>query len=451
MNRITKNTQEFISLFTANRSLLEESSTPELNSHRSKAIETFQKLGLPTKDTESYKYTDINKLFDHDYGIDLNKKLPITGKKCDCKNLIEEAYTINSHNGCLKIDEQIQLLKEKGITICSLQEAEKSHSELLTKYYNKQAENSEHAIVALNTAFVQNGIFVHVAKNTVLDKPIQFVNQVDTAVDLMIFPRKLLLVEGQAKVEIFDYTYAVDCQPLLSNIVTELYAETNSQVAYYNLQNQCEKATILDSLFVSQKRDSKVNTNTISLYGRLIRNNITVALEEENCENGTYGLYLAKGDEHIDNYSTINHIAPHCTSWEHFKGILDDNADTGFCGRIHVYPDAQKTEAYQTNNNLLLSNNAKANTKPQLIIEADDVSCSHGATVGQLDEQALFYLRARGIHYKESYRIMMAAFMNEIIEKITCETLRNNIEEMVAMKMNGGKTYCNACNNDKIK
>ncbi len=225
----------------------------------------------------------------------------------------------------------------------------------------------------------------------------------------------------------------------------ELFAEDNANVAYYALQNQSEKVTIFTNLFISQKRDSEVISNLISflisLHAKQIRNNITVDLEEENCHNHTYGVYVTAGKEQVDNFSVINHIAPHCNSWEHFKGILDNQATTGFCGRIHVFKDAQKTEAYQTNNNLVLSNSAKAQTKPQLIIEADDVSCSHGATVGQLDENAIYYLRARGIPYKEAYRMMMAAFMSEITNKIAIPQLQEYVENKISQKMNGETSY----------
>lgn len=449
MTKITKNSSEFVSIFEKYAPVIDEHATPKLNTYRQNAIETFRQIGFPTQKVEDYKYTNLDKVFDFDYGLDFKNTLSNPKETAHCKAPLKEAYTISTCNGYLIENNEVALLQKQGVIVCSLQEASQNHQELFEKYYNKQAKESKHGIVALNTAFAQAGIFIYVPKNLELDKPIQLINELYSQSDLMVNPRNLLIIAPNAKVQLFEYTYAENCHTLLSNIVTELYAETNSDVAYYTLQNQCEKSSILHSFFISQKRDSRVISNTLSLHAKLIRNNITVSLEEENCENSTYGLYIADKTEHIDNFSTIKHIAPNCKSWELFKGILDEQAKTAFCGQIHVYKDAQKTEAYQTNNNLLLSNNAKANTKPQLIIEADDVSCSHGATVGQLDEDAIFYLRARGINRQEAYRIMMVAFMNEVTSKITIEPLQTFIEEKVALKMQGEKIYCGICADKK--
>lgn len=449
MTQLTANSQEYCQLFEELKPLIDEFGSDGINQHREKAIEKFKALGgFPSTKVEDYKYTDLDTVFGYDYGIDvknISAKLAIT-HKCDIP--LNEAYTLHLRNGYLSGNgNTVTELKGKGVLVCSLKEASVKHKALFDTYYNKKAGDSEHSIVALNTAFVEDGLFIYVPQKIVLDKPIQIVNMVHAKEDLLLNARYLFVVEKQSEAQFLDCTHTLNCRTFLTNTVIELFVEENAKAEYYELQNQFDKSTILTNLLVSQKRDSEVLTNILSLHAKKIRNNITIDLEEENCANHTYGLYLAGGEEHIDNFTAINHIAPHCNSREHFKGILNDEAITAFCGRIHVFKDAQKTEAYQTNNSLVLSNEAKANTKPQLIIEADDVSCSHGATVGQLDDEAIYYLRARGISYKEAYRLMMAAFMNEVTEKIRIPELKERIEFLISSKMLGKITYCESCNN----
>lgn len=446
MTQLTANSQEYCHLFEELKTLINQHSTTALNEQRSAAIQRFQELGgFPTTQTEDYKYTDLDSVFAYDYGIDvknISSQLPLDNK-CDAP--LAEAYTLHLRNGYLEQTKDLKALEQAGIIACSLQEAATKHTALFQEHYNTKASQSDHSIVALNTAFVEDGLFLYVPQNMVLDKPIQLVHFLHSKADLLVNMRHLFIVDKHAKVQFLDCTHALNCRLFLTNAVIELFAKENAKAEYYALQNQFDKSTILTNLFVSQKQNSEVISNILSLHAKKIRNNVTVDLEEKNCENHTYGLYLAGGKEHIDNFTAINHIAPHCNSWEHFKGILDSQATTAFCGRIHVCKDAQKTEAYQTNNNLVLSNEAKSNTKPQLIIEADDVSCSHGATVGQLDEQAIYYLQTRGIPYKEAYRMMMSAFMSEVTDKIAIPQLKERMETWIAHKMVGKITYCDCC------
>lgn len=442
---MTKNTEKFLSLLEKKRERINEQSFAGINKHRQEAVEKFRQLGLPTQKEEDYKYTNIAKVFDTNLGLDLKNLSANLEINTKCENPLTEAYTLHLKNGFLIEDKELMALRTKGIIACSLREASEKHTTLFENYFNKQATKTAHSIVALNTASVQDGLFVYIPKKVHLDKPIQLVNTLHSETDVMINLRNLFIVDEQASGSLVDVVHTDTTKEVVSNTVTEIYAEKTGNLSYYVLQNQKDTHTLLNNLFIDQKRDSKVLSNTISLSAKLIRNNIEVALEEENCENNTYGLYLGHNEEHIDNFSIINHIAPHCTSWEHFKGILDDKATSAFAGRIHVYKDAQITEAYQTNNNLLLSDDAKANTKPQLIIEADDVKCSHGATVGQLDDEALFYLQSRGISYKESYQLMMHAFASEIVDMVAIPELKERIENWIDTKMRGGETCCINC------
>lgn len=442
---MTENTAKFLSLLEKNTALINEQSFIGINNHRAEAIERFRQLGFPSKKKEEYKYINLDKVFDSDFELDLKRPSETSNVNLKCKNPIVDAYSLQLQNGFLVEDEALGKLREKGIIVCSLREASEKYIDLFNNYFHKQATNSIHSIVALNTALIQDGLFIYVPKKVYLDKPIQVVNALHSQVESMVNLRNLFIVDEQASASLIDVMHTNCRKPVLSNTVTEIYAEKGSNLHYYIIQNQCNTHTLLNNLFIAQKRDSKVLSNTISLHAKLIRNNIEVALQEENCENNTYGLYLVGSSELVDNFSIINHIAPHCTSWEHFKGILDDEAVSNFAGRIHVYKDAQITEAYQTNNNLLLSDNAKANTKPELIIEADDVKCSHGGAMGQLDDEALFYLQSRGIPYKESYQLMMQAFVGEIVDKVAIPELKERIENWVGTKMRGGITYCTDC------
>ncbi|MBS9768661.1 MAG: Fe-S cluster assembly protein SufD, partial [Flavobacteriaceae bacterium] len=393
------------------------------------------------------KYTNLDSFFSTDYAIAPNNTF-ILPQKRSCKTPLSDAYNIYLENGNLVETDDLAILEKTGVKICSLKEASKKYTEIFSHYYDTKAKDSEHSSVALNTAFLQDGLFIYVPQKTIVEKPIQIINYLHSNTDLFVNSRQLIVVEKHAKVQITDCTHATSTTQFLTNVVSEIFVEENAKAEYYTLQNQSEKSTILMNLFVTQKRDSEVLSNVISLNANKIRNNVSVDLEDENCENHTYGLYLTKGEQHTDNFTAINHIAPHCNSWEHFKGILDDKSTTAFSGRIWVNKDAQKTEAYQTNNNLVLSNDAQANTKPQLIIEADDVSCSHGATVGQLDDIAIFYLRARGIPQEKAQAMMMLAFMNEVAEKIQIDELRERVEGWIADKMENKITYCTCFQNN---
>lgn len=214
---------------------------------------------------------------------------------------------------------------------------------------------------------------------------------------------------------------------------------------YYQVQNQHLGASQINSLFVSEQRNAVLDSNIITLYGGFIRNNMYVSLNEVGGDCNLYGMYILDKKQVVDNFSYIDHIAPHCTSNEHFKGVMDDAALANFSGCIRVRPDAQKTEAYQANNNLLLSDAARVNTKPQLIIDADDVKCSHGATVGQIDEEAMFYLRSRGIGREEARMMMMFGFAHDIIRHVQLEPLREKIDELIDKRLRGELSKCYNC------
>jgi Fe-S cluster assembly protein SufD len=252
-------------------------------------------------------------------------------------------------------------------------------------------------------------------------------------------------VEENADVKIISCDHTLNLNKYLNNSVTEIFVGANARVEYYTLQNQHNHTTSLNSVFVHQERDSKAATLYSSLHGGLIRNNLKFILDGENAEANLYGMAFIDKKQHVDNFTQVIHAKPHCQSNQVYKNVLDDDSTGAFAGRIHVVRNAQKTNAFQRNNNLLLTDKATMQTKPQLIIDADDVKCSHGATVGQIDEDALFYLRSRGIEESKARLMMMNAFAHEVIQRISVEPLRNRIDELVDKRLKGEVARCHEC------
>jgi Fe-S cluster assembly protein SufD len=263
--------------------------------------------------------------------------------------------------------------------------------------------------------------------------------------EIMVQHRNLFVIEEGAQANFVICDHTLSPHTYLTNSVTEVFAGRNCQFDLTRMQNEHNGSTQVTNTYIHQEADSKVITNTITLHGGVVRNNHNVNLTAPGAENGSYGLYLLDHGQHVDNYVNINHLAPHCLSTQLFKGVLNDYSTGAFNGRIFVEKDAQKTLAYQTNRNLLLTDDAKVNSKPQLEIYADDVKCSHGATVGQLDEDGLFYMRSRGIEQKEARMLMMNAFTNEVTKEIKIPALRERIEELVNKRLRGELSRCNNC------
>ena len=292
-------------------------------------------------------------------------------------------------------------------------------------------------MVALNTAFAKDGYFLFVPKNVTFKKPIQIVNLLKAESDTFATQRNLIIVEQGANAQLILCNHTLNTRKYLSNSVTEIFVGENANFDYYTLQNQHNNSTSLNSVFIQQERDSNVNSHTMSLHGGMIRNNLKVIMNGENAEANLNGMVFLDKKQHADNFIQVVHAQPNCQSNQLYKYVLDEESSGAFSGRIHVVRDAQKTNAFQRNNNLLLTDKANMQTKPQLIIDADDVKCSHGATVGQIDEEALFYLRARGIEEKKARLIMMNAFAHEVVEQVKIEALRDRIDNLVEKRLSG--------------
>lgn len=439
--------EKFIELYEENQDLLKSDSPEYVNKIREKAFGNFQKLGFPNKSNEQYKYTDLNKEFENGYKTYISPKnirFQVNDIfRCDVPELNTKVILLL--NGWYYDRENLIHELPGGALIGSFQKAAELYPELVKRHFAQYADTEKDGMVALNTAFVKDGVFLYVPKGVVIEKPIQIINILMDEKEGLTQHRNLYILEenSQASVVVCDHTLSTP--NFLTNSVSEFYIGQNAHFDFSRMQNEHNGSKQVSHLYFQQERNSYVNANTISLHGGLIRNNVNVLLNGEGCENNTYGLYLTDKGQHIDNYVHMDHAYPNCTSNQLFKGVLDDFATGAFNGKVLVRKDAQKTQAFQANNNILLTDDADINTKPQLEIYADDVKCSHGATVGQLDEDALFYLRARGINKKEAKLLLMYAFANDVIKAIQVPALKERIQDLVDKRLRGELSRCNSC------
>lgn len=433
-------------LFAENRELIEKDAAPEVNAAREGAMEAFSKLGIPSSKVEAYKYTNLQAWFKAGYtqAYGLNGATSEALKQFECNVHELDSYTLFTVNGKFVAGSNVEALPD-GVEAGSFAELSKKHPELLKRYYGSLAKVEEDGFVALNTLFATDGIFIYVPKGKVVEKPIQVVNVLTGEQDLMVNQRNLIVVEEQAQARVLFCDHTMSMSRFVVNTVTEGHVAESAMLDFYNLQNQHNGTVQVGAYHFDQETRSLLNANYFTLHTGVARNNIFSRLGGPHAENHISGLYVIDKNQHVDNFSFINHAVPDCESNELFKGVMDDASTGAFTGRILVAPDAQRTSAYQSNNNLLLTENAKMNTRPQLEIYADDVKCSHGATVGQLDEHAMFYLRARGISKEEANILLMYAFAYEVIEKIQVPALKEQIRELVEKRFRGELDKCDSC------
>lgn len=429
------------------KQMLLSNSSSILNVHRNKAFQNFVTQGIPTRRNENYKYTNLNPAFTPDFSFeheytksDANLEEVF---RCDVPQL--DTYLTLTFNGWYYERNTVDKNLPNNVILDGLKNALKNYPGIVENYYAKLADTESDALVALNTALAQDGYFLFVPKNTSIDKPIQIINLLKAEKSTFTTQRNLIIIEQGASCNLVLCNHTLNSTKYLSNTVTEIFVGENAHLEITNLQNQHNNSTSLNSVFVHQERNSVATTNTISLHGGIIRNNLKYVLDGENAIANLHGMSFLDKKQHVDNFIQIVHAKPHCESNQLFKNVLDDQATGAFTGQIHVMRDAQKTNAFQRNNNLLLTDKATMQTKPQLIIDADDVKCSHGATVGQLDEEALFYLRARGIDQYKAKMIMMNAFAHEVVQEIKIEALRERIDDLVEKRLKGEVARCHEC------
>jgi Fe-S cluster assembly protein SufD len=443
----TAQTDQLTALFEQNRKLLNQDSSPLLNRMREVSFKRFIQAGIPDFKNEDYKYTNLKPAFQKSYRQELVRESGMINLnevfKCNVPEL--DAHLVFLVNGWFYSGNQPGSELPEGVVLGSLDQIANERPELLERFLNRQAGLSNDPMVALNSAFAKDGFFLLIPKGVVFEKPVQIINLLSSGDNLMVTQRNLIIAESgsQAKVLVCDHTLTTTS--FLFNSVTEVFIGDDALVDVYTIQNHHNQSTTINSAFFKLQRNSNLVTGTVSLHGGLIRNNLKVTFSGEHAEANVNGISYTDKKQHVDNYTLIEHASPNCLSNQIYKNILDDESTGAFSGRIHVARDAQQTNAFQRNNNVLLSDKARMQTKPQLIIDADDVKCSHGATVGQINEDALFFLRARGIGERDARMMLMNAFAHEVVQKITIEALRDRIDELIEKRLKGEISRCHDC------
>ena len=440
--------QQYIDLFNDHRSEIDANSVDGLNRHRDAAFETFNKLGFPTSKLEDYKHTDVSRAFDADLGLNLrNIPIPVDpyeAFKCDVPNLNTNLYFLINDRFYTNGHPQDSL--PKGVFAGSLQVFSESHPEQFNHYYAQSADYADNGVIAYNTMFAQDGFVVYVPENVIVEQPLQLINILRGGVDLNVNRRILVIAEKNAQVKLLVCDHAVDDVAFVVTQVTEIAAAKDSQVDFYELEENSVKVKLLNNVFADQKENSNVNVSTITLHNGFTRNNYRFRLLGEHAEAHIGGLAICDKEQHVDNFAFLEHAVPNCHSNELFKYALQEKSTGVFCGRILVDKDAQKTLAYQNNKNLIASEEARMFSKPQLEIYADDVKCSHGLTTGHLDDEALFYLQARGIPKEEARMLLMVAFTKDVVDMIRIDTLRERLEHLINKRFRGELLRCGNCN-----
>ncbi|MDT0553370.1 Fe-S cluster assembly protein SufD [Urechidicola vernalis] len=403
---------------------------------RSEAINAFESQGFPTKKDEEWKYTSLNSVLKHDYSIFPKSEAAVEFKEVKKYFVHEiETYKIVFIDGVYS--SFLSETTHDGYDICLMSAALKKpkYKMVLDNYFNTIADK-DNSITNLNTAFTMEGAYINIGKNKVLPKPIQIVNfYTGSEKDILLQPRNLVVVGENSHVQIIERHQSLSDNVVLTNAVTEIFANKRAIVDHYKIQNDNDNASMIDSTYVQQKANSIVSVNTYSFGGKLTRNNVEFFHEGEHIESHINGISILDKKQHVDNHTLIHHKFPNCESFELYKGIFDESSTGVFNGKVIVDQEAQKTNAFQQNNNILIGDKATINAKPQLEIFADDVKCSHGCTIGQLDESAMFYMQSRGIPEKEAKALLLYAFGNEVVEKIKIPELKTRITKLIASKL----------------
>lgn len=442
-----KSEQQYIDLFTQCEAMICRHSADVLNAPRAKAFADFERLGFPTKKQEKYKYTEVGKYFAPDYGLNLNRlDIPVNPYevfKCDVPNMSTALHFVVNDTFYDKVQPTGQL--PEGVIFASLKEVAIQQPELVKKYYGKLAQTSEDALAAFNTMFAQDGVLMYIPKNVVVEKPLQLVNILRADVDFMVNRRILIILEEGAQAKLLICDHAMDNVNFLSTQVIEVFVGENAFFDLYELEETHNSSIRFNNLYVEQLAGSNVLLNGMTLHNGMTRNTTSVTLAGRGAEVNLCGMAIADKNEQVDNHTFIDHKVADCTSNELFKYVLDDQAVGAFAGKVLVCEGAQRTSSQQTNRNICATREARMYTQPQLEIYADDVKCSHGATVGQLDENALFYMQQRGISLKEARLLLMFAFVNEVIDTIRLDVLKDRLHLLVEKRFRGELNKCQGC------
>ena len=433
--------QQYIDLYKQCREIICKHSSDVMNTERDAAFERFASNGFPTRKVERYKYTDMQELFAPDYGLNLNRlQIPVdpyNAFRCDVPNLSTSLYFVV--NDIFYHDEKPKGHLPEGVIIGSLKDFATS------EYYNRLAGQANDAVTNLNTMLAQDGLYVYVPKNVKVDRAIQVINILRSDVDLMVNRRVLIVLEERAEIKMLFCDHAADDRNFLATQVIEAYVGENASLDLYCMEETHHKNVRVSNVYIDQQANSRVNHNVITLHNGVTRNKLDLTFSGEGAECQCYGCVIADKQQHVDNNTLITHNASHCTSHELYKYVLDDKAVGAFAGRVLVEHGAQKTTSQMTNQNLTATKEARMYTQPMLEIYADDVKCAHGSTVGQLNDAALFYMRQRGITLPEAKLLLQNAFINEVIDHMQLEPLRDRLHYLVEKRFRGELNKCDGC------
>ena len=442
---------QYIELYEKAREMIFNHTPEAMNAVRDEAFEDFRKQGFPTKKVERYKYTDIQKLFEPDYGVNLNRlQIPVDPYKtfsCDVPNLSTSLYFVV--NDMFYHDEKPKGHLPEGVVIGSLRD----YPEIVSKYYARLAKTAEDAVTALNTMLAQDGMLVYVPRNVKVDRAIQVINILKATpqnaqrmvTDLMVNRRVLIILEENAEIKMLFCDHAADDRHFLATQVIEAFVGENASLDLYCLEETHYKNVRVSNVYIDQQANSRVNHNVITLHNGITRNKLDLTFSGEGAECQCYGCVIADKQQHVDNNTLITHKVPHCISNELYKYVLDDKSTGAFAGRVLVEHGAQQTASQMTNQNLTATREARMYTQPMLEIYADDVKCAHGSTVGQINDAALFYMRQRGIPLKEAKLLLQNAFINEVIDKMQLEPLRDRLHYLIEKRFRGELNKCEGC------
>ena len=408
----------------------------ELHDVRTTAIKNFEDKGFPTKKDEAWKYTSLNAILKNDFTVFPKEENNIQYSDVKKYFLHEiDTYKVVFIDGIFS--SHLSSTTHDGIDVCLMASAlsRPKYKMVIDTYFN-QIANKDDSLTSLNTAFANEGAYINIPKSKVADKPIEIMYfSTGNEAALLVQPRNLVIVGENSHVQIIERHQSLNENPVLTNSVTEIFAKKRAIVDYYKIQNDTLEANLIDNTYVSQQKESHVSVHTFSFGGNLTRNNLNFYHFGERLTSTLNGITIIGEKQHVDHYTLVKHSAPNCESFQDYKGIYSGSSTGAFNGKVYVEKEAQKTNAFQKSNNILLSDKATINAKPQLEIFADDVKCSHGCTVGQLDETALFYMQQRGIPKKEAKALLMYAFSNAVIENIKIPELKQRITKIIATKL----------------
>ncbi|WPP52224.1 Fe-S cluster assembly protein SufD [Catalinimonas niigatensis] len=444
MSQVTKSQKTDLATAFAEqyKSFSKESTDKQTASLRQEAIDNFISQGLPSNKSEAYKYTPITRRLEKQFSsLDLTKStVPEISAELE-KEIQSILLNIEANHLVFVNGHYVEALSsiispQEELTLMPLHKAFSGQNNVIETYFGKQADIKSDPFIALNTAMAHQGVFLHVPKGKVVKKPVLTYFFSDTSAgNITAHPRNLYVIEENAQVQLMESFHTLGEAASYNNPVTELVVKEAAHVHYYKYVNESALAYHTGTTQLLQARNSHFHGVNVSLKGNIIRNNANAVLDAEHCESHLYGLYMLDGQSHVDNHTSVDHRKANSFSNELYKGIMDDSSKGVFNGKIFVRPNAQKTNAFQSNNNILLTNEASIDTKPQLEIWADDVKCSHGATTGQLDSEQMFYLQTRGLSKIQARAVLLKAFAGDVIQHVKIDVLREAIEQVISKRL----------------